>query len=521
MWEDNSRYGNVHNNPAGYGEYDSFDSHNDGHMNSPGREHTYGGIRQLVQTSATSAREHISSNINPYATLHYINRELMELGLPSPLLLPELAEYLEDNQRVVECLVALLQQRKRDMGFRETMDDELRKAMGEEDMLRSTISRLERDLDMAQREAAMNRVKWQESERLHGETEAARRKLAADLRATRSNASMVKAQFMHESKKREQESVKLKDRLQKLITDKYRTSKVHVEMSNPVQRDRSGRPMDAVARNEKLMEELLQRYDDHERSLVARVAELEDQLKRLEAALSALRDEVSPSESADAEEEAEEVGALSLIEAIRGGYRQACAAKPAPVVDTAEVERRDRLIRELQQEIEALRSEVARMRALAEEQKRVMDMASQAAFAQPMVEASFSEMSLEQVEAEREALRREKRQLEEERRRFTEAAIELGNERSDLLRERQEFETRRTAQGTAELIAGLPATPQWMRGMDAAQATPLILDQLKSMYQGTPTTEVLASMMAGFVRRPEDDEYPEMEEEGARGQQLL
>ncbi|KAJ2889370.1 hypothetical protein IWW38_004754, partial [Coemansia aciculifera] len=154
-------------------------------------------------------------------------------------------------------------------------------------------------------------------------------------------------------------------------------------------------------------------------------------------------------------------------------------------------------------------------------QKRVMDMASQAAFAQPMVEASFSEMSLEQVEAEREALRREKRQLEEERRRFTEAAIELGNERSDLLRERQEFETRRTAQGTAELLAGLPATPQWMRGMDAAQATPLILDQLKSMYQGTPTTEVLASMMAGFVRRPEDDEYPEMEEEGARGQQLL
>ncbi|KAJ2014796.1 hypothetical protein IWW57_005801, partial [Coemansia sp. S610] len=333
MWEDSPRYTNRNGNSGhmhgNYGEYDSFDSQNDAHMGDAGVEHTYGGIRQLVQTSATSAREHANS-MNPYATLHIINRELMELGLPSPLHLPEQAECLEDNQRVVDCLLALLQQRKRDLGFRERMDDELRKAMGEEDMLRSTIARLERELDVAQREAAMNRVKWQEAERQHGETEGLRKKLAADLRTTRSNAAMVKAQFAQDGKKREQESLKLKDRLQKLITDKHRACKVHVELANAVQRDRSGRPMDSVARDQKLHDDLLRRYNASEEQLVARVDELEDLLRRLEAALARLRDEVSPAMAADADDAMAGGAALALVASIQAAHRQACAARPPP-----------------------------------------------------------------------------------------------------------------------------------------------------------------------------------------------
>ncbi|KAJ2493719.1 hypothetical protein IWW37_000350 [Coemansia sp. RSA 2050] len=531
MWEDSPRYnhrngnsGHMHGN---YVEYDSFDSQNDAHMGDSGLEHTYGGIRQLVQTSATSAREH-SSSTNPYATLHVINRELMELGLPSPLHLPELAEYLEDNQRVVDCLVALLQQRKRDLGFRERMDDELRKAMGEEDLLRSTIARLERELDVAQREAAMNRVKWQESERQHGETEAMRKKLAADLRTTRSNAAMVKAQFTQDGKKREQESLKLKDRLQKLITDKHRACKVHVELANPVQRDRSGRPMDSVTRDQKLHDDLLRRYNANEEKLVGRVDELEDLLRLLEAALARLRDEVSPGMAVDPDsaEAAAGSAALALVDSIQLGYRQVCAAKPPPGADPAEIERRDRQITGLRQEIATLRGDLEKMRATLEEQRHVMDMAASAAFAEPMVEASFSEMSLEQVEAEREALRREQRQLEKERDAFTQAAIEMANERNELQSERLLLEAKRTALDTAELLGGLPPTPQWMRGLDASMATPLVLSQLRSLGQGTPTNEFLASMAVvaadmapndGSLRAPED-EFPDID---ATGRQLL
>ncbi|KAJ1961461.1 hypothetical protein GGI12_003239 [Dipsacomyces acuminosporus] len=562
MWEHNPRYDNHHNaggsrDPGldiGYGDYDSFDEMGD--INMAGEHapaHTYGGIRQMEQTSATSARERVSgSSVNPYATLHYINRELMELGLPSPLLLPELPEFLEDNQRIVECLLALLEQRKRDVNFRENMDDELRKAMGEEDILRSTINRLERELDASQREAAMTRIKWQESERQNAELESQKKKLAADLRTIRSNASMVKAQFMHESKKHEQESIKLKERLQKLITDKHRGAKISVELINPVIRDRSGRPVDNSSRDQKLLEELIGKYEANEVQLIAKVGGLEDTLRRLAASLANLHtdaisgsgssekdagavnangDRTSPTTADKARADVQDglvdiTSALSMIESIRHTMDEARNQKVA-TIDQSEIDTREQQIAELKDEVARLQKEIEDLRKILAEQKRVMDMVSTKGFAKTntefnALEASFSEMSMEQLEIERDALRREKDQLEEERRRFTEAAIELGNERSELKKEREEFDKQKAAKGTEELMAGLPPTPQWMKGIDTSLATPMILHQLQAIYQGTPTNELLASMANGSKeeasghdsrqQRSLEEEFPEIDD---------
>ncbi|KAJ1799345.1 hypothetical protein LPJ59_001897 [Coemansia sp. RSA 2399] len=477
-------------------------------------EHTYGGIRQLEQTSATSARDMTSTiGTNPHTTLHYVNRELMELGLPSPLHLPEVTECLEDNQRVVECLVELLKQRDKDLRFREQMDDELRKAMGEEDLLRSTIGRLERDLDGAQREAAMNKIKWQEAERVGAEVEAQRKKLAAELRTTRSNAAMVKAQFVHETKKNEQVDGKLKERLQKMIVDKHRSSKLSVELVNAVIRDRSGRPVDAAAsRDRRLLEELIGRYEANESELVQKIDALEAKLRALTAALVALHaNTVSPTPDGSLGDElmasmngeaGDPAVTMALIDAISQRVHQDRAQKPAPVVDQSEITRRDQEIAQLREDISRLAQEIQAQRQVMEEQKKVMDMMSAKEYAnskmEPMdvLDASFSEMSMEQLEMEREALRKEKQQLEDERKRFTDAAIELGNERGELKREREEFEAGKVAQGTNDLLSGLPETPQWMRGVDTSQATPMILSQLQSMYNGTPTNAMLASMAA-------------------------
>ncbi|KAJ2844974.1 hypothetical protein GGI22_006707, partial [Coemansia erecta] len=500
MWQNNtSAYresGAFDNYTAGAPlDYASFDEGAD----AVG-EHTYGGIRQLEQTSATSARDMTSMiGTNPYTTLHYVNRELMELGLPSPLHLPEASEFLEDNRRVVECLVELLKQRDKDLRFREQMDDELRRAMSEEDLLRSTIGRLERDLDGAQREAAMNKIKWQEAERLGAEVEAQRKKLAAELRTTRSNAAMVKAQFVHETKKHEQVDGKLKERLQKMIVDKHRSSKLSVELINAVIRDRSGRPVDAAAsRDRRLLEELIGRYEANESELVQKIDALEAKLRALMAALVALHAEtVSPTPDGSQGDElmmapmnseagGDPAATLALIDAISQRVHQDRAQKPVPTVDQSEITRRDQEIARLHEDISKLAQEIQAQRQVMEEQKKVMDMMSAKEYAnskmEPMdvLDASFSEMSLEQLEMEREALRKEKQQLEDERKRFTDAAIELGNERSELKREREEFEARKVAQGTNDLLSGLPETPQWMRGVDTSQATPMILSQLQS-----------------------------------------
>ncbi|KAJ2159575.1 hypothetical protein GGF46_002937 [Coemansia sp. RSA 552] len=515
MWDDSPSFHARSYRHAGnnLGEYDSFDEGgeqllNDGPLAPHTPSQTYGGIRQVEQTSLSVSKERTAAaNLNPYAALHQINRELMELGLPSPLMLPELPEYIEDNQRVVDCLVALLQQRQRDLKFRDTMDDELRKAMGEEDVLRSTIGRLERELDQAQREAAMNRVKWDEAERQCAEGEAQRRRMAAELRTTRSNAAMVKAQFMHDGKKREQEAIRLKDRLQKLITDKHRSAKLGVELVNPIARDRSGRPMEAtLGRDRQLLEELIGRYEANEAELVAKIDRLEELVRRMAAALRRLHGEVvaadaaSPGEiKSDADGLPDVDQALELLDSIRDCVHAERSQK-AGAIDQMELDQRDGQIGKLQAEIDQQQEEIAELKRVLDEQKQVIDMMANkervARLDEDALDASFSEMSLEQLDAEREAVRHERQQLEDERQRFTEAAIELGNERSDLKREREEFERSRTSQGTADLVSALPPTPQWMRGIDTSQQTPMILSQLQGMYSGTPTNDFLASMAA-------------------------
>ncbi|KAJ2705298.1 hypothetical protein FB645_002548 [Coemansia sp. IMI 203386] len=513
MWDQDLQYGGKRpedNVNVTYGDYDSFDELNDSRMSTGDQPHTYGGILQMEQTSATSARDHTASNgVNPYTALHHINRELMERGLPSPLLLPELPEYLEDNRRVVECLLALLEQHKRDAGFRESMSDELRKAMGEEDQLRSTISRLQRDLDGAQREAATNRIKWQESERVGNETEMQRKRLAGELRTNRSNASMVKAQFLHDSKKREQESVRLKDRLQKLITDKHRTSKIFVDLVNPISRDRTGRPMDAMSHEREMLRKLIEDYQNKQTSLVDRIAILEDMLRSLNGALAALHRDVldgqgdasavAVAEAADGASEstsAPDAGkTLALVETIRSGILRVREQVPV-TVDRSELDSRDTRISELEQQVEQLKAEIDSLKEILAGQKRMLDAATQDVVgARGMsMDTSISEMSLEQLEQEREQLRREHKQLEDERKRFTEAAIELGTERAELKREREEFDQAKLSRTTNDLLAGLPATPQWMKGLDTSMATPMILHQLQMTQQGTPTNELLASM---------------------------
>ncbi|KAJ1945237.1 hypothetical protein EC988_005805, partial [Linderina pennispora] len=297
MWDESPRpeNGNVFRD-----DYGSLNDYNEQRRGSGLAAHTYEGLRQMEQTSATSARERFTqTGMNPYATLHYINRELMELGLPSPLLLPELPECLEDNQRVVECLLALVEKRKADAEFREHTEDAMRVAMGEEDSLRATIGRLERELGQAQRAAAMANVRLKESERIQDAKDQECKALATELRVTRANAASTKTQYVHEAKKRELEAGKLKERMQKLLVDKHRSAKVMFVLANDVVRDRSGRPVDAATHEQLMLEDLVGKYESNEQQLVKRIVRLEETLRQLGGTLGKLHAAVLEDEDED------------------------------------------------------------------------------------------------------------------------------------------------------------------------------------------------------------------------------
>ncbi|ORX72923.1 hypothetical protein DL89DRAFT_255086 [Linderina pennispora] len=301
-----------------------------------------------------SARERFTqTGMNPYATLHYINRELMELGLPSPLLLPELPECLEDNQARGRVSCWRWWRSARQMqSFREHTEDAMRVAMGEEDSLRATIGRLERELEQAQRAAAMANA------------------LATELRVTRANAASTKTQYVHEAKKRELEAGKLKERMQKLLVDKHRSAKVMFILANDVVRDRSGRPVDAATHEQLMLEDLVGKYESNEQQLVKRIVRLGGDAAAAgrhagQAAMQRCWRTRTKDEAVQVVVERDGSVDMAPFVAMFESIRKAVSderrrQQELSAADPAELVQRDMRIRELEAEMQALNQEIDR-----------------------------------------------------------------------------------------------------------------------------------------------------------------
>lgn len=69
------------------------------------------------------------------------------------------------------------------------------------------------------------------------------------------------------------------------------------------------------------------------------------------------------------------------------------------------------------------------------------------------------ELTIPEVDEKVESLRREREQLDQERRQFTEAAIKLGRGRAALQAEREAFEEEKRSLQTQAMLSSLPDTP--------------------------------------------------------------
>ncbi|KAJ3274499.1 hypothetical protein HDV01_002627 [Terramyces sp. JEL0728] len=93
-----------------------------------------------------------------------------------------------------------------------------------------------------------------------------------------------------------------------------------------------------------------------------------------------------------------------------------------------------------------------------QEQKQLLEMALSAKQPAPNFKSDFEE-NIEELKEEWERLQKDKEQLERERKDFTDAAIRMGVERANLLREKAMLEEDKRAQATAALLNTFPPTP--------------------------------------------------------------
>ncbi|KAJ1942123.1 hypothetical protein GGF37_003253, partial [Kickxella alabastrina] len=524
----------------------------------------------MEQTSLSSARQHLTGNLasdphshlQPHLTMRHINQELLHLQFPGPLRLAEATEYLEDNQRVVDCLLALLEQRRKDIGVRDMMDEEMRRGMGEEEQLRVVVARLKRELEAKEREAFGAGRMAVEAGRAAEEAEVRRKKCAAELKTVRAGATSGRAQFLHEARKREMECAKLKDRVQRMIADKMRSAKASVEIINPTGAVDIVGAGAAGGRDQAMFRQVVADYEAREAGLVACTEALQGMLAVVVKGLAPLMRDCGLGEGAAAlvaefDREVPPAGVDAVVEALEAVRRHVAELRhtpPAPTpiviaavppvppkepkeplapmapmagVDLAALRSRDETILRLQRNISELVGQANYQKAVLEEQRQCMERLTaeriennaQAA-AVRMLDESFSGLSAanEYSVLDRQAMLREKAQLEAERRNFANAAVELGVDRERVRRWAEEVERRERAlgtgqgQGTERVLAKLPETPTWLRGADMTLSTPEILGQMGQLRGaeplGTPT-QSMQMQQRGLVgqRMLEDDSF--------------
>ncbi|CAG8793340.1 13031_t:CDS:2, partial [Dentiscutata erythropus] len=156
-------------------------------------------------------------------TIIYLNQQLSACGYHFPL------DFFNNKDeksiiKIVECISALLQQQQKDTAYREEMHDQHQKLQSDYELLTFTIKTLKTRAELSEREVDTLRAKLIKIED-HLQIEFEKHRSTKDeLTKTKANLQNVKSQAMHDIRKRETEYTRFKEKMQKLLSDKYHST---------------------------------------------------------------------------------------------------------------------------------------------------------------------------------------------------------------------------------------------------------------------------------------------------------
>lgn len=165
----------------------------------------------------------------------YLNQTLVTFGFPSSLDL--FAADPVSIARTCNCIYSLLQQRQRDIEFRESANEQRQRLQSDISRLEGKIERLEAQLSAKDREiATLARTEAKNTaafkaqiEKLHQERDEFQRMVIGN--------QQVRTQQIHEMKKKEKEYIKLQERLNQVLMEKKKESRSGMEIMNLLQKE--------------------------------------------------------------------------------------------------------------------------------------------------------------------------------------------------------------------------------------------------------------------------------------------
>ncbi|KAJ3015220.1 hypothetical protein HKX48_004708 [Thoreauomyces humboldtii] len=423
-------------------------------------------------------------------SVDFVNHELASAGFPEALQFSSFGN-AEEASRILNCICTLLQQRQKDVAFREDLQYRLRRLSSDNDDLAGSVARHKARLEQTEKELVTAQNKLDTAQKSLKKEIEKHTTAREELKTVKSNFHYSKTQYNHDLRKRERDLQKLKERMQRTALDH---SKVSITLVNPVAKTvATGSRKEPKRQDDVMYEVVMKNYEEREKELMS-----ENQLLR-ETLFSTFSELKNRFEDSTAVKDLPRDRAASQ-EADEDTVDRAHFQMPFNLVQNSVQQRIRHVMLDLKDEWENLaenliaqernpQSDIAeRMAALEEqnlqyqeiieEQERLLGLQLQDMNALHEVVQAGDETSAAEILEQKRELEENKRQLERERSKFTEAAIKLGLERAALQRDKAAFEEQGRAQTTQAFLGSLPETPAWLRekisnsGMPAHVATP-------------------------------------------------
>lgn len=165
----------------------------------------------------------------------YLNQTLVTFGFPASLDLFAIDPV--SIARTCNCIYSLLQQRQRDVEFRESANDQRQRLLSDISRLEAKVERLELQLQAKDREiATITRTEAKATAQFKAQIEKLQQEKDEFQRMVIGN-QQVRTQQIHEMKKKEKEYIKLQERLNQVLMEKKKESRSGMEIMNLLQKE--------------------------------------------------------------------------------------------------------------------------------------------------------------------------------------------------------------------------------------------------------------------------------------------
>ncbi|KAG5338054.1 hypothetical protein E4T56_gene12389 [Termitomyces sp. T112] len=428
-----------------------------------------------------------SSPINnpiPYndsaSSMDYINAQLVAHGFVQPpgIVLGKTTN--SDLERIVKCLLGMLSQRVEDMSRTEELTTKFRTLTYDYERMVSLHKDSKEAAANAEREVNVHKSRLIAANRALQASEVAHKQTTAELQRTRTILQGVRTTHQTELKKKEKDIERMVEKWSKIVDAQVKLmtipsglqcANVSVLAGSENMGNCSNFLEVALQEAEKARDQLSAENLSLRRLVLNAINEIQSVLHQVRPPAAENAEEPAPftlttlfplypPENANAKLNkvlTDLRGTLTILSQKPSAEVAAPLPSGSPLLQ-GEIGRLQNVIRNLQEQLEQQRQQSV---VQAEETRAMFDkfVDDHRAVTDEIGEISVELLTVPLRDAEQERLNEIKKDLDQERRKFTEAAIQLGKERAEIQTERINFMDERRSWQVEMMLAELPPTP--------------------------------------------------------------